>query len=111
MIRAWLKKRAERATQKRHKAGYDYAAGVLLSTQGAVDTIRDLEAEADGIFDRDEFDRGIMAAIRDWWEIAYTRRNYERLATIAEFARTTSIYDPASAQAFKTRVEDLARGA
>ena len=111
MIAQFLKKRAERAAKKRHQSGYDYAAGALLATRGAVEVIRDLEVEADGIFGRDEFEHGMLAALRDWQEVAHARRNYERLEAIATFAQITPIHSPSDAQRFKSRVEDMARGA
>ncbi len=104
MIGRFLKERAARAARKRHMAGYEYAAGALLSTNGLAETIRDLECSADGTFDRDAFDDGINEAIRDWEKARGRLVEIEALATVASVSR------PSDAQSFKARVRELARG-
>ena len=111
MIGAWLMKRAERKTLARRQAGYNYAAGVMLRTKGDYQTIREMAADCDGVFGGDDFDRGMKDAMFDWCQLADRLRNQKRLEAIVTFARTTPIDSPSAAQWFKSRVEDMARGA
>ncbi len=73
MIRRWLQERREEREAESHMRGYCYAAGALLRANAGDPehlgyVIDRLEREADG-FDKNEFDRGITLALRDWEEL------------------------------------------
>jgi hypothetical protein len=58
ILARWRRARAD----KRFAQGFDYAAGQLLRGRPA----EELEVEADNPFDRNEFDDGMIYAIRGW---------------------------------------------
>lgn len=67
----WLAQRRERQQRSRYKAGYDYALGALLRGE---QTEGQIEVQADCQFDFNEFDAGILQALRDL-RTKYIERN------------------------------------
>jgi hypothetical protein len=65
-ITQWLERRRAAKRQRRHDAGFDYAAGVLLRSEGCpVDRLEDDIDRARCFNDFDDFDRGIEDALRE----------------------------------------------
>lgn len=68
MISRWLKEWYASRNRKDYRRGYDYAVGALLRDECSVGY---LEAMADGAFDFNMFDRGILDAIRKLEDIGF----------------------------------------
>ena len=60
-IKARRERKAKLKSVALYNRGFDYAAGALLRGEASV---QQLEAEADNPFDRNEFDQGMVEAIR-----------------------------------------------
>lgn len=69
-FKKWLKKREEES----FKEGYDFAAGVVLNSQGSFEIIEDLEMRADTPFDYpNQFDKGVLKAVYDFKSLLKAR--------------------------------------
>lgn len=62
MIRKWLEQRRKAQSLRMFNSGYDYAVGALIRGD---ETEMSLLSKADNPFNRNEYDRGIEAGVRD----------------------------------------------
>lgn len=62
-MKTFLKQRASANRAREQRSGYDYAAGELLRSNGTTNPSDKITSIFDG---KSEFDKGILAAERDW---------------------------------------------